>query len=747
MAAPGSRGSFSWSRSSVLLTVAALLSLSNGWGAANSGFVRNLPRDVSLTSAGSSWTVYHGNSLGSGVDTSGVTFSSPPTQAWKSPVLDGKVYGEPLEATGRVFVATENDTVYALAANTGTVLWSTHVGTPVTTGIPCGDIGPPLGITGTPVVDAARGEIFAVAAVEISNVISHRIVGLSIYSGALLMSQTVDPAGSFPPGQLQRTGLNLENGSVIFGFGGNFGDCSTYHGWVVAVPEGGGPQIDYEVAAGANQSQGAVWMGGAGPEVDQNGNIWAASGNGAARSSTDPYDFSDSVFELGSDLKLKQFFAPTTWFNDNASDLDLGSTAPAMLANGTVLQVGKSHTGFLLSQAGLGGIGHPLTSATVCPNSEADGGTAVSGNDVFVPCHEGGTGGIQAVHTSASPPNISVAWTATSAATGPPIIAGGLVWSIGGGTLYGLSPLNGATVTSVPVGGEANPFATPSVGDGLLLAPSTDQVYAFEGSALIPGPPAPPPPAPANSSYWVVAADGGIFTFGNAGFYGSEGGKSLNAPIVGMAPTPDRGGYWLVASDGGVFTFGDAGFYGSMGGKSLVKPVVGVAPTPSGRGYWLAGADGGVFTFGDAAFGGSMGGKPLNRPVVGIASTGGGGYWLVGSDGGIFTFGGAGFYGSMGGKPLNAPVVGVAAAGGGGGYWLVATDGGIFNFGAAGFYGSQGGKPLNKPVVGMATTLDFGGYFLAASDGGVFTFGDSNFNGSEGGLPLNRPVIGMGAAK
>ncbi len=112
--------------------------------------------------------MYHGNPLGTGADSSGVTFN-PPNPAWKSPVLDGQIYGEPLEATGRVFVATENDTVYALAANTGAVLWSTHVGTPVPSGdLPCGDISPTVGITGTPVVDVARGEIFAVAD-ELSN--------------------------------------------------------------------------------------------------------------------------------------------------------------------------------------------------------------------------------------------------------------------------------------------------------------------------------------------------------------------------------------------------------------------------------------------------------------------------------------------------------------------------------------------------------------------------------------------------
>src|SRR6202042_3353872 len=98
--------------------------------------------DVAHADATSSWTVYHGDPLGTGADTSGVTFN-PPNLAWTSAVLDGQVYGEPLEATGRVFVATENDTVYALAANTGAVLWSTHVGTPVpSSDLPCGDISP-----------------------------------------------------------------------------------------------------------------------------------------------------------------------------------------------------------------------------------------------------------------------------------------------------------------------------------------------------------------------------------------------------------------------------------------------------------------------------------------------------------------------------------------------------------------------------------------------------------------------------
>jgi hypothetical protein len=86
----------------------------------------------------------------------------------------------------------------------------------------------------------------------------------------------------------------------------------------------------------------------------------------------------------------------------------------------------------------------------------------------------------------------------------------------------------------------------------------------------------------------------------------------------------------LVASDGGVFTFGDAGFYGSLGGVRLARPVVGTAATPDGRGYWLVAADGGVFTFGDAPFRGALAGR-TTADIVGMTASGPSGYWLVGA--------------------------------------------------------------------------------------------------------------------
>ena len=127
-------------------------------------------------------------------------------------------------------------------------------------------------------------------------------------------------------------------------------------------------------------------------------------------------------------------------------------------------------------------------------------------------------------------------------------------------------------------------------------------------------------PAP-TGGYWLVAADGGIFSFGDAGFHGSKAGSALNRPIVGMAATPDGKGYWEVAADGGIFSFGDASFHGSTGALTLNKPVVGMAATPGGRGYWLVAADGGIFSYGDAGFYGSTGAITLDKPVVDIAAT------------------------------------------------------------------------------------------------------------------------------
>jgi outer membrane protein assembly factor BamB len=432
---------------------------------------------VAQTSTSGSWTVYHGDPAGTGVAAfvSQVNTSAP---VWTSPKLDGQIYGEPLAASGQVYVATENDTVYDLSSSNGAVKWSMHVGNPVPSRLlPCGDITPMVGITGTPVIDPSRDEIFVVADTLKNGGPSHVLFGLNITDGAIELTQSVDPPGSVPSALLQRTGLALDAGQVVFGMGGNYGDCASYRGRVIAVDEAGGTPRYFTVDAATGDSQGAIWMGGAAPVIDAGGDIWVSAGNGSVYSASQPYDDSDSALELSSSLALMQYFAPSTWPQNNARDLDM-STAPALLSDGQVVLAGKSRIAYLLNGSHLGGIGGQEGSlASVC-NEDVDGGMAYVGTTIYLPCLSG-TVAINASGTN----SLHLLWR-SNVGGGPPIVAAGSVWTIGqNGVMYALDPSTGQVQRTVSVGEQANHFPTPSVGDGLLLAPSADQVMAFSAAS------------------------------------------------------------------------------------------------------------------------------------------------------------------------------------------------------------------------------------------------------------------------
>ena len=230
--------------------------------------------------------------------------------------------------------------------------------------------------------------------------------------------------------------------------------------------------------------------------------------------------------------------------------------------------------------------------------------------------------------------------------------------------------------------------------------------------------------------YWINAADGGVFSFGNAQFYGSTGGMVLNQPVVGMASTHDANGYWEVASDGGVFSFGDAQFHGSTGSIHLNKPMVGMAVTPNGGGYWLVASDGGIFAYGNAQFYGSTGSIALNKPIIGMVPTrDGGGYWLIASDGGVFAFGDAGFFGSLGGAPPSTALVGVAPTPNGGGYWVLGANGSVYDFGDAPNVAISPVSPalgaLKSPMTGLIPDFSGQGFDAVNASGQAFAYGDA----------------------
>jgi outer membrane protein assembly factor BamB len=489
-------------------TVTALLALASiTWalGGEPAAAVTRAPQPASS----SSWTAYDGNG-----GTESMAAVNTSTRAWTSPALDGEIFGQPLVSSGHVYVATQNDTVYELSAATGAVVWSTRVGSPVPSAdLPCGNITPTVGITGTPVIDQSRGEIFVVADELVNGRPAHMFTGLSTASGKVELTEDVDPAGADPAALLQRTGLALDDARVVFAMGGNYGDCASYRGRVIAVPEQGGTPEMFTVDAAADESQGAIWMGGAAPVVDSSGDVWVSTGNGSVDSYSHAYDDSDSILQLSPSLKLVQFFAPATWAANNSSDLDM-SVAPALLSDGQVILAGKSRIVYLLNRADLGGIGGQQAALGSACSQDIDGGVAVQGTTVYLPC----TSGIVAVQAVKSPAALHLVWNSGTGG-GPPIVAAGLVWTIGqNGTLYGLDPATGAVRQQASIGVPANHFPTPSAADGLLLAPSADQVVAF--AAATHAPTTNPTPAPSG-----VAAS-------NAGSRSSAGGV---LPVAAIA--------------------------------------------------------------------------------------------------------------------------------------------------------------------------------------------------------------------
>ncbi|HEX4520285.1 MAG TPA: PQQ-binding-like beta-propeller repeat protein [Gaiellaceae bacterium] len=458
-------------------------------GTAGSGSLSQAP------GFGSSWTTYHGNAEATGVDAA-KTKLLPPRRAWTSAALDGQLYGEPLVADGRVIAATEHNTVYAIAANSGHILWSRHLATPLPSNdLPCGDIAPEVGITGTPVIDVARHEIFVDADTLIRGPAasggveaSHRLFGLDLFTGKVELNERAMPtAGEDELAQLQRPGLALSHGFVVIAYGQNSGDCpgpnGPAHGYVVSIPETGGPLHYYQVGSG--KDRGAVWMGGSSPVVDPKGNVYVATGDGYDLGAGQRYDDSDAVLELSPTMQRESRFYRDNWRTLSGEDLDLGTGDP-VLVDGFVLQIGKTDIAYLLRQGHLGGEDGEVASLPMC-SGNPDGGRAVKGSVVYIPCPNG----VTAVKVSTKAPQLKVLWTASTGVSGGPIVADGLVWSIGGdNAVHALNPANGKEVLSIPFGAYANHFATPSVGDGLLLLAGTDQIFAFMGPA---GRPPPPP--------------------------------------------------------------------------------------------------------------------------------------------------------------------------------------------------------------------------------------------------------------
>ena len=311
-----------------------------------------------------------------------------------SVTVDGQVYAQPLYLSGVsiaggthnvLYVATEHDSVYAIDADSGTIYAQVSLipsgGTTVSSSsdLNCGDINPEVGITGTPVIDPASHILYVVSKAKVNGNVVQQLHALSATTLAEDLNGPVEidaeVAGTAPDGngstlifnpvlENQRPGLALENGHVLITWGAHC-DNPPYHGWLISYNAATLAQEavwnttpDSESSGNTQSPQGGIWMAGAAPAVDANGDIWVTSGNGYWNGSR---DFSDSVLKLGppanNTFPLLDYFTP--FDQGGTGDSDVGSAGLILFPTASsgaqmLVQQGKQGTIYLVNRNNLG---------------------------------------------------------------------------------------------------------------------------------------------------------------------------------------------------------------------------------------------------------------------------------------------------------------------------------------------------------------------------------------------------------
>ena len=424
-----------------------------------------------MTPAAPLWPGYHGDQARTGAVTGQV--AAPVRRLWSAD-LGGAVFGQPVVTGDTVIAGTEQDRVVALDRTTGRQRWSYSLGAPLTNVAQragCGNIDP-LGITSSLAIDPARDEVFAIGEIVDENgAVHHRLVGLAVATGAVMLSEDVDPplgAGETSVHLLQRAGLAVGNGRVYIGFGGNVGDCGLYHGWLVGASETvPGDLVSFKVAP--DGQGGAIWLSGGAPAIGADGSVYVTTGNANPfPPGMDRLQYTESVVKLTPQLKATAAFKDP----DAGGDEDLATGNPVLLPGGIVFAVGKTDVGYALRAADLSRVAEVHG---VC-GSDPDGGPAYDPGTrrLFVPCRGAG---IQVIDTST--------WTLgprLAGADSAPIVVGGTVWasSYPGGGLVAFDAETGRTLQSIGTAAVPN-FATPSFAGGALFLGTKTGVAAFGG--------------------------------------------------------------------------------------------------------------------------------------------------------------------------------------------------------------------------------------------------------------------------
>jgi hypothetical protein len=317
-----------------------------------------------------------------------------------SVAVDGFVFAQPLyvpnvsipgQGTRNViYVGTENDSVYAIDADLGVVLWTVSFINPAAgiTTVPdsdvgCDDIPSEMGITGTPVIDPSSNTsntsntLYLVAQTKENGVWTHRLHALDITTGAEKFGGPVVIQASVPGTgtdnvkgvvsfnslrENQRPALLLSNGVIFIGFGSHC-DRPPYHGWLLAYETGTLQQVGvFNVTP--NAEKGGIWQAGGGIAADANGLLYAVTGNGTFDVNLGGTDYGDSYLQLRftPPFTVADYFTPYNQASlDSASnEQEPGSGGALLLPNQTgsyphlMIGAGKQGVIYLLNRDNMG---------------------------------------------------------------------------------------------------------------------------------------------------------------------------------------------------------------------------------------------------------------------------------------------------------------------------------------------------------------------------------------------------------
>src|SRR3954468_2674878 len=275
-----------------------------------------------------------------------------------SDAVDGYVYAQPLYVANvpvpglgtrnLIFVATEHDSVYAFDADQqGNPVWKVNFIQPASgiTTIPstdtnCTDLVPEIGITGTPVIDAATSTLYVLVRTKENGQYFARLHALDLATGAeklggpTIISASVQTNSG---GQVsfdaflnnQRPGLVLNRGNVYLAFASQC-DNGPYHGWLLAY-DASTLQQTAAFTTTPDGDEGGAWMSGASPSADANGNVFIIAGNGTFDVDAGGRDYGDSFIKLNSTLSVLDFFTPFNQDSLSSLDWDLGSSGAILL--------------------------------------------------------------------------------------------------------------------------------------------------------------------------------------------------------------------------------------------------------------------------------------------------------------------------------------------------------------------------------------------------------------------------------